>query len=236
MHFQQTIITARKRSLGQGNIFSSVCQKFCSRGGGVPGQVHPRAGTPPGQVHPPGRYASWAGTPPGQVHSPPGCTPPRQVHPLGRWAGTPPGQVHLPGQVHTPRKVHPPGQVHAPGQVHPPGRYIPPRSSTCWEIRAKSGRYASYLNAFLSGYASKWIHHWRIWRCGCITVPSVNPNSKIFMDFFRKYRQKVAPFAFQEIHSCSPFKFMPCLLYHQTSFWWMSKLHIIYVTGANNEA
>ena len=28
------IITARKRSLGQGNIFTSVCQEFCSQGGG----------------------------------------------------------------------------------------------------------------------------------------------------------------------------------------------------------
>ena len=27
-----SIFTARKRSLGQGNIFSSVCQEFCSRG------------------------------------------------------------------------------------------------------------------------------------------------------------------------------------------------------------
>ena len=27
------IITARKRSLGQGNIFSRVCQEFCSQGG-----------------------------------------------------------------------------------------------------------------------------------------------------------------------------------------------------------
>ena len=29
-----TIFTARKRSLGQGNIFSSVCQEFCSQEGG----------------------------------------------------------------------------------------------------------------------------------------------------------------------------------------------------------
>ena len=29
--------TASKRSLGQGNIFTSVCQEFCSVGGGVPG-------------------------------------------------------------------------------------------------------------------------------------------------------------------------------------------------------
>ena len=56
-------ITVRKRSLGKGNTFSSVCQEFCSQGG-VPGQVHPhtqvthpRAGTPPsGQVLPLGRY------------------------------------------------------------------------------------------------------------------------------------------------------------------------------------
>ena len=36
----QHIITARKRSLGQGNIFTSVCQEFCSQGSGgflVPG-------------------------------------------------------------------------------------------------------------------------------------------------------------------------------------------------------
>ena len=29
------IFTARKRSLGQGNIFRSVCQEFCSQGGGA---------------------------------------------------------------------------------------------------------------------------------------------------------------------------------------------------------
>ena len=55
------LITARKRSLGQGNIFSSVCQEFCSQRGRVPGQVHP-----PGQVHhpptPPTRYTHRAGT------------------------------------------------------------------------------------------------------------------------------------------------------------------------------
>ena len=60
------IFTARKRSLGQGNIFSSVCQEFYSQGG-VPRQVPPRAGTPP-----------WAGTPPAQVH------PPEAVH-AGRY-------------------------------------------------------------------------------------------------------------------------------------------------------
>ena len=59
-------ITVRKRSLGKGNTFSSVCQEFCSQGG-VPGQVHP----PHTGTHPLGRY-----------------TPLGQVLPLGRY--TPP--------------------------------------------------------------------------------------------------------------------------------------------------
>ena len=120
-----SIFTARKRSLGQGNIFSSVCQEFCSQGEGVPGQVPtpgrytpPGAGTPPpGQVHPLlGRYTPWAGTPSPGRYTPLGRYTPGQVHP---WAGTPYRQVH------------------------------PPRSSACWDIRATSGRYASYWNALL---------------------------------------------------------------------------------------
>ena len=64
-----TIITARKRSLGQGNIFTPVCH---SVHGGEYLTRYPLPGTrcpPPGhQVHPPDtRY-----TPPGpQVHPPP---------------------------------------------------------------------------------------------------------------------------------------------------------------------
>ena len=83
-------ITARKRCLGQGNIFSSVCQEFCSQGESA------WAGTLQGRNTPLGRYTPWAGTPPRQVH--------------------------------------------------------PPGSSACWEIRATSGRYASYWNAFLFIY------------------------------------------------------------------------------------
>ena len=98
------IFTARKRSLGQGNIFRSVCQEFCSQGGYLgkytPRQVHPLAGTPLGrythlgQVHPPGRYTPWVGTHPWARYTPQAGTPPRQVHPLGRY--TPPGQLHPP--------------------------------------------------------------------------------------------------------------------------------------------
>ena len=58
--------------LGQGNIFSSVCQEFCSQGGAYLGR------------YPPGRYTpwqvlSWAGTYPLGGRYPPG-----QVHPHGQ--------------------------------------------------------------------------------------------------------------------------------------------------------
>ena len=140
------IVTARKRSLGQGNIFRSVCQEFCPRGGR--GECLTRY-TPlgPGRYPPgpfrytpqgPGRYTPWdqAGTPPGtrQVH-PPGT---RQVHPLGPGRYTPQDQAGTPPGT---RQVHPPGtrQVRPPGtrQVHPP------------QIRSTRGRYASYWNAIL---------------------------------------------------------------------------------------
>ena len=176
-----------------------------------PGQVHPLGRyTPPQAGTPPGSYTPWAGT------LPRAGTPPRAgTHP---WEGTPPWAGTCP------RAGTPPGKVH------------PPQEQYMLRDTGKKRTVRILLECILVRLCLQMIHHWLIWRCGCITVPSVNPNSKIFMDFFRKYRQKVAPFAFQEIHSCSPFKFMPCLLYHQTSFWWMSKLHIIYVTGANNEA
>ena len=44
----EIIFTARKRSLGQGNIFSSVCQEFCSEGG-LPQCI---LGYPPRSRHP----------------------------------------------------------------------------------------------------------------------------------------------------------------------------------------
>ena len=100
------------------------------------GQVHPRAGTPQPGTPP------WAGTPPWQVH------PPRQVRPQAGtpWAGTPSLGGYPPDR-------YPPGQVQ-------PGRYTPhlerhtPQSSACWEIRATSGWYASYWNAFLFSITS----------------------------------------------------------------------------------
>ena len=44
------VITARKRSLGQGNIFRSVCQEFCPQGGSA--SLH--AGNTPHLPPPPG--------------------------------------------------------------------------------------------------------------------------------------------------------------------------------------
>ena len=78
------LVTACKWSLGQGNIFRSVCQEFCSQWGST------WAGTPLDQVHPPGtRYTPWDQNPPGLG------TPPRTRYtPLGPepppGPGTPP--------------------------------------------------------------------------------------------------------------------------------------------------
>ena len=52
------VITARKRSSGQGNIFRSVCQEFCPRGGGLPQCMlgcPPAKETPPSQGDPPAK-------------------------------------------------------------------------------------------------------------------------------------------------------------------------------------
>ena len=73
-----SLITARKRSLGQGNIFAPVCHSV-HRGEYLgrypPGQVHPLAGTPPWAGTPPlaGTPTPLAGTPPGSRYPPQQC-------------------------------------------------------------------------------------------------------------------------------------------------------------------
>ena len=95
------LITARKRSLGQGNIFTPVCHSV--HRGGVPDQVPPIPGTPPQTRYTP----QTRNTPRDQVHPPGPGTPP----PLG--PGTPPSWTR-----YTPLD-----------QVHPPRtRYTPPRT------------------------------------------------------------------------------------------------------------
>ena len=104
-----SIFTARKRSLGQGNIFKSVCQEFCPQGG-LPQCMlgyHP----PTEQAPPPGnRHPSGPGTPSEQAPPPGPGTPWEQALPPG------------PG---TPRDQAPPRAEHAGryGQQATSGRY-----------------------------------------------------------------------------------------------------------------
>ena len=57
------------------------------------------------------------------------------------------GSAPLHAGIYTP----PPNRGRHPSQTrHPPGTRHPPQHSACWEIRATSGRYASYWNAILS--------------------------------------------------------------------------------------
>ena len=110
---EKWIITARKRSLGQGNIFSSVCKEFCSQWGGggglpqcmlgyhTPGTRHPLQQTSPGADTPRTRHhPSGPGTPPRA--DPPGAprdqAPPQEQTPLEQTppkADTPPEQCML---------------------------------------------------------------------------------------------------------------------------------------------
>ena len=60
------IITARKRSLGQGNIFTPVCHSV--HGGGLP-QCMP-GNHPPDQAHPPGSGPPDQAPPPPQTRHP----------------------------------------------------------------------------------------------------------------------------------------------------------------------
>ena len=138
------IITASKRSLGQGNIFRSVCQEFCLQGGGrVPGQVPPKTryppepGTPPwDQVHPRGtRYTPLGpGTPPRTRYTPyPGTRyiPQTRYTPSPRPGIPPKGWVHPP-----PRQTAPgPGTVHAGRYGQQAGGTYPTGMHSCYPIK-----------------------------------------------------------------------------------------------------
>ena len=136
---QQYLPAATK--LGQGNIFTSVCQEFCPRGEGVclsacwdtppradtPGSRHPpQEQTPPGSRHPPEQTPSrsrplWEQTPPRSRTPPPtGSRPPRkQTAAYGqRAAGTHPTGMHscLKECLH-PRALHTHSQTSLDGQI-----------------------------------------------------------------------------------------------------------------------
>ena len=133
----QPIITARKRSLGQGNIFTSVCQEFHPHGGSACSQgVWFRAeggassgGSGPGGVSRP--------TPKGEVEG-----DQVQAHTRGgNWGGSGP-DPHPRGKLRGIRsRPTPKGEIEG-DQVQAP--HPTPDGYCC-------GRYASYWNAFLFG-------------------------------------------------------------------------------------
>ena len=101
--------------LQKGNVFTPVCQSFCSEG--MSSSLHVGIHNPPGQT-PPGQTPPWADT------QPPGQTPiPEGRHP-SPWANTPLGR-------------HPPGHTHPLGRHplirHPLGTPIPLDRYSLWQ-------------------------------------------------------------------------------------------------------
>ena len=131
----KSIFTVRKRSLGQGNMFTGMC---LSQGGSTwPGtprnQVHALgADTPPDQVHP---LPSGADTPSG-IRQPLGADTPLE-------AGTPPS----PGADNTasPREQTPPWeQTQTPRADIPLWEETPPRADTPPPGAEHAGRYGQH--------------------------------------------------------------------------------------------
>ena len=115
--------------LGQGNIFTSMCQEFCPRGWG-------REGCLP--------QCMLGYTPPEQTHHPPEQTPLDQADPTSPREQTPPRTRQTPlGAATIP-----------PGPGRPPQEQTPPPREADSSIRSTSGQYASYWNAFLLNLTS----------------------------------------------------------------------------------
>ena len=128
-------ITARKRSLGQGNIFIGVCQEFCSQGGSLPQCMlgcHPPEQTPP----------PWEQTPPGDYVPPRDYIPPQDYVPPGyyvpSWDYIPPQTTYPPG-LRTPPDYVPPMHSLCAGGTHPTGMH------SCLNMQKLYFRY-NYLN------------------------------------------------------------------------------------------
>ena len=117
------LVTVRKRSLGQGNIFTPVCHSV-HRGSTWAGTPLPCEQNDK-QVHPPrSRYTPQTRYTPGPGILPPGRYTPWQIHPLG--PGTPPRTRYPPWTRYTPwDQVHPPAGTPLAGT--PPGRCTPSR-------------------------------------------------------------------------------------------------------------
>ena len=105
------LFTARKRSLGQGNIFTPVCHSV--HGGGVCLSACWDTTTPPGSCTPQDHAPPWDHasprdhTPPGTMHHPLGPCTPGTMHPLDH--------APLPGTMHHPTPPPPPTGTHPTG-------------------------------------------------------------------------------------------------------------------------
>ena len=111
--------------LGQGNVFTGICDSVHRGGGGLSASVH--AGIP----HPLGADTPWE-----QTHTPQEQTLPWEQTTSG--ADTPPEQTHPPG-ADTPQEQTPPGNRHIPPRKQTPA-YGQRASSThptgmhsCWQ-------------------------------------------------------------------------------------------------------
>ena len=103
------VFTARKQSLGQGNIFIGVCQEFCSQGEFLPQCML--------------RY-----TPPSQEQTPPGSRPPRADAPLVAdtpLEAAPPQSRHSSPGADTPLEQAPPSEADTPRADTPQSRHPP---------------------------------------------------------------------------------------------------------------
>ena len=139
------LVTTRKRSLGQGNIFIGMCQEFCSQGGGslLPGgicsgglQAHTQGGNWGGSgpgPHPRGKLRRIRSrpTPKGEIEE-----DQIQAHTQGgNWGGSDPGP-HPRGKLRGIRsRPTPKGEIEG-YEIQPPHDYC-------------CGQYVSYWNAFL---------------------------------------------------------------------------------------
>ena len=105
----ETIFTERKRSLGQGYIFSSVCQEFCPGGGGAWSQGVPGVGA-----------WSWVVPGPGGCLVPCGIwsRPTTKGGSLGRSGPGPHPRGEVEGEL-----ASPPPMATAAGGTHPTGMH-----------------------------------------------------------------------------------------------------------------
>ena len=106
--------------LGQGNIFTSVCQEFCPQGGRVSASLH--AGIPPlGADTPRTRYPPWTRRTTPWSRPPPEQTPLEADNPQTRhspWDQTPPSGADDPPRPGTPTGSRPPRNRTPPPRIN----------------------------------------------------------------------------------------------------------------------